>query len=281
MALIIKTTGTEAPAGAEKLYRDALVAPGTLLLHDFSNRGTLQNFSMEQGDPLYDLGRDTSIPLGVDNSTSMDYNTEDVSAPELTPGLGFSAENLGLNPSGNTRLLGFNLGLSLLEYLHTEQPNTLLIVWARNPGDRPNPIVTSESSDGGGNGYPVRANFSGAVSLNLSLAGAAGGPIQLAGGLIQYGIEYKGEGNPVLRYVNGQLEGEGEAGHLFGTPSRDLLIGKEGTTDPTGVLYRWLIEDLDVSGRSAEDIVKKDWEYCTGTGEYEGLPTKRPFIDTL
>jgi len=278
MALIIKTTGTEAPAGAEKLYRDALVAPGTLLLHDFSNRGTLQNFSIGQGDPLYDLGRDTSIPLDVDNSTSMDYNTEDVSAPELTPGRGFSAENLGVIPPEKS-FLGFNLGRSLLEYLYTQQPNIVMIIWARNPGPSANPIVTSNSSDGGGNGYPIRVNFSGGTSINASIAGAAGGPTSLPG-LIQYSVEYKGEGEPIRRYVNGQFEGEGSDAYLFGDPSRDLVIGKDGPS-PTGVLYRWLIEDLDVSGRSAEDIVKKDWEYCTGTGEYEGLPTKRPFIDTL
>lgn len=278
MALVIKTRGVEAPEGAEKLYRDALVVPGTLVLHDFDNRGTLDNFSLAQGSPLRDLARDSSLALGVDNSAVMYHKSE--STPELTTGNGFRANNLGDNPKP-TKILGFNLGMSLLEYLHQTQPNTLMIVWIRQQGGMSAQPINSMSTGGGGTDYPIRVNLSQGTSLNVSLAGAAGGPINFGGGLLQYAVEYSGNGQPLRRYVNGQYEGEGQSAFDFGEPTRELMIGQDDTTQPTAVTYRWLVEDLSVSGRNAADVVGRDWEYCNGIGEFAGKPTKRTFIDAI
>ncbi|HIY74818.1 MAG TPA: hypothetical protein H9825_01030 [Candidatus Sphingobacterium stercorigallinarum] len=67
----------------------------------------------------------------------------------------------------------------------------------------------------------------------------------------------------------------------FGNPTSDLVLGKIDTTDKGGIMYRWGVEDLNAAGRTLGELVQKDWEYCNGIGEYVGLPTKRPFIDTV
>lgn len=278
MALVIKVGGVEAPSGAEKLYRDALVVPGTLVAYDFSNTGTLNDFSLAQGAPLHDLARESSIPMGVDNSSTM-YHKAEVN-PQLTDGKGFRGNNLGSNPQP-VEILGFNLGMGLLEYLHQNQPNTLMIVWIRQEGAMAAQPINSMASGGGGTDYPIRVNLSGGTALNVTLAGGAGGPISFGGGLLQYAVEYRGNGQPLRRYINGQYEGDGQDAFSFGEPTRELMLGQDGTTPPTAVTYRWLMEDLDVSGRDAEDVVKQDWEYCNGIGQYAGKPTKRPFIDNV
>lgn len=286
MGLVIKTQGTTAPEGAEKLYRDALVGEGTLFLQDFSNRGTLYNFRLNNGDPVYDLAREVSIPMGMNNSITFKHNLEEGN-PELTEGKGFRVDNLGRNP-GSAENLGIDLGTDLLEALSERTGGVLLVTWCRiNPEATGSGAFVTSTGNGGGNNYPIRfygSSFGGGF-INISFAGAAGGgaPEDYADGkLVQVALEYIGEGIPNNIYINGSFSGAStNVAASFGDPDSNLVLGKIDTINRSGIMYRWFIEDLNISGRTAEDVVQKDWDYCHGTGEYTGLPTRRPFIDAL
>lgn len=285
MGLVIKSKGVTAPEGSEKLYRDALVSEGTLLLQDFSNRGTLHDFRLQNGDPVFDLSRDVSLGLGIENQASFKHNLEDEN-PELTLGKGFRLDNLGPNPGGAENL-GIDLGMSLLDYLSTKTGNILLVAWLRvDPSATfaAGRFVTS-TGDGGGNGFPIAFNITTGGAMTISFAGASGvvGSAALSDGkLVQAGIEYMGEGIPHNVYINSELSGTGNnPAATFGIPDSTLLLGKSDTGNRPSIMYRWLIEDLDASGRTAEEVVRKDWDYCNGFGEFVDKPTKRPFIDVV
>lgn len=282
MSLIIRVPKVKAPVGAEKLYRDALVSKGSLLLHDFSNKGTLENFSLALGAPVKDLSREASNPLSVVNSTTFNYNADDVEEPSLTAGKGLSLLNFGAN-SGGANNYGVDIGTSLLNYLNVNQPRLLFTIWLRVLQDvgGSGGFVTSTSEDGGGNSYPLRVNkVEGGFSINLSMAGAAIGSQSIGeNNLAQISCEYQGSGFPLRRFRDGMFQGLAGNAFTFGTPTSPLVFGKTDTINRNIVIYRYLIEDLSVSGRSADDVVQKDWEYCTGTGAFDGSPTKRPFID--
>src|SRR5690625_1963614 len=84
MSLVIKSLGTTAPEGAERLYRDALVTEGSLFLVDFSNRGTLDNYSLEPGAPVMDLAREAAAELGVVTTANSSF----MPGHQLTEGKG-------------------------------------------------------------------------------------------------------------------------------------------------------------------------------------------------
>lgn len=279
MGLVIKTKGTKAPEGSEKLFRDPLVAPGTVLLQDFSNRGTLYDFRLQNGDPVYDLSREVSEPKGIINNTTFLHNSD--TDPELTPGKGFRVDNLGDNP-GSQLDLGINLGKSALEYLD-DKSGVLLIMWVRQDPDGATGAFLTSEGDGGASGYPVRAILNASRNLVITLAGGTVASEDLSDGrLAQVGVEYRGSGIANLKYVNGEYVGEGPTlAGSFGTPITDLVLGMIDTIKRGAITYRWMIDVLSESGRTAEETVKKDWEYCNGIGEFAGKPTKRPFIDVM
>lgn len=285
MTLVIKTKGITAPIGAEKLYRDALVSEGSLMLQDFSNRGSLSDFSIDNGAPVYDLARDISLPLGIDNYTTFKHNLES-GEPSLTDGKGVRVDNLGTNPGGEDKL-GINLGRDLLNYLSSKTGGILLITWVRlDPSaSEANGAFVTSTGDGGGNNFPIRFNKTSDNGVNISFAGAATGSRgsdHSGGKVVQIALEYEGENLPLNCYIDGVFaRNSSKPAATFGNPDSDLLFGKDDTQNRRPVMYRWLVEDLNLSGRTADEVVQKDWEYCTGTGEFEGLPTKRPFIDTL
>lgn len=280
MALILKSNTDQAAPGAERMLRDALVTDGTLLLHDFDNKGTLRADSLAQGAPVYDLSREVSMPLGIANSVEFKHNADD--DPKLTPGKGLRVDNLGTNPSPSQNL-GIDLGTDLLNYLSTKTGNILMVAWLRLDTSivRNGAFITS-TGNGGGNNYPIRFNVADG-SLTVSFAGASVPGDAMAGNkLIQIGILYSGSGTPNKKYLDGSFSANGTNNAAsFGTPSSNLVVGKIDTQDRGGILYRWLIEDLNVSGRTPEYVVKKDWDYCHGIGEYAGKPTKRTFIDIV
>lgn len=282
MGLVIKTKGTQAPAGSEKLFRDPLVSNGTLLLQDFSNRGTLYDFRLQNGDPVYDLSREVSVPKGVNNNTTIVHNS--AVDPALTPGKGFRVDNLGNNP-GSAQDLGINLGTSLLDYLEIVGPGAAAWFWVRIDQEKFGGAFLTSTGDGGGTGFPLRLNITGSRGMSVTFAGGhviLGADDFANDGLVQVAVEYKGEGQYLEWYKNGVKQTNTyEPTASFGNPTSDLVLGKIDTLDKGGIMYRWGVEDLNASGRTLGELVQKDWEYCNGIGEYVGLPTKRPFIDTV
>ena len=281
MALVIKTSKVKAPEGAQLLYRDALVSEGSLLLADFSNRGTLLDFSLTDRNPVKDLSRDVSEKLGIDNSVLFRSNNPSL---ELTEGYGLTFDQLGGNP-GSADNLGIDYGTDLLNYLSSKTSGILVTFWARiQEGITQGGGIVSSTGDGGGNNFPLRIAVTITESTKRATLSVAGTPYHVDGldNISQISVEYRGSGLNNRTFLNGFETGvTSDPAAEFGTPLSSLVIGKPDQTNRAGVIYRYLIEDLDISGRSADSVVKKDWEYCTGTGEYEGLPTKRPFIDTL
>lgn len=283
MALVIKIAGLVSGGESPVVYKDALVNEGSLLLHDYSNRGCLKDFSINHGSAFYDLASDVSKDkLGIDNGGVM--NLPENPNIELTEGKGIRIEDIRLHAtSSNPR--GVNMGKDLLDYLYQENPNTLTIYWARaSTQEGGGEILTSGSSSD----RHIRMNTS-VTGFQSSLAGGTSGSHSLTPELklVQYAVEYDKGREFNRRFINGV--GSSGLGTIpatgFTDDYSDLLLGVRSATPAenvtTTVVYRVMIVDLDKAGMSAEDIVKQDWEYCTGTGQYEGLPTKRPFIDVV
>lgn len=279
MALVIKIAGTQG-GSAQKLYKDALVNEGTLLLHDFSNRGCLNDFDVSNGATVYDLASDVSKDkLGINNTSSMNLTggTENL---ELTAGKGIDFKQISVNCSlANPK--GLDMGADLLDYLYDNQPRTLAIFWARKTEDGTGSMLFLASGDE----TSQFINFRSTSSFHIRIAnGSNGATIPAVGELYQIGVEFNQAGQPVRRFVNGLYSGEGITTPTgYDTNYSTLLLGARYPNSSSGnlVFYRHMIVDLSLTDMTSEEIVAKDYNYCYGIGEYAGLPTKRPFIDAV
>lgn len=273
MTLIIKSIGSTAPAGAKKLYRDALVENGTLLLYDFSNRGTLNNFSVSNGSPVFDLARESSIPLGVNAAAKVSSLTDN----NLTPGRGFTPQ--GYTGAGGQ---GIIIPSEILDYLSSSQPNSILILWVRSSPSfaTAGRLITSFPPSSPATAFAdiritIAANQNGTVVF-----GRGAGTAISTNGLVQIAVEFRGVGQATRTYQNGQLLGNSGTADGFEGIAENLGIGKmEGAAAAHAALYRMMIEDLSVSSRSALEVVQKDYNYVHALGEFEGIP-QRPFVST-
>lgn len=281
MGLILRTNSVMSSL-EEKLYKDALVSTGTLLLHDYSNRGTLYGFSLKEGFPARDLADFDSI----DNDTKIHYNTESGN-PELTKGLGVPMWLWGVN-SGSANQYGFNLGKDLLNYLSANNNHEFLFsFWVRKNSELENAsgaFVTSTQNVGGNTVNAIRVNSAANGNITPSFGGvsATTGINTSDGNLHKISLHYKGVGETVSVYRNRDYGRESvNPAPGFGSDSSDLIIGKIDTANPPYVLYRLMIEDLTVSGRTPAELVEEDWDYCHGLGKYSGTNAKRPFIENL
>lgn len=270
---VIKSLGITAPEGAKLVYHDANVVDGTLLLHDFSNTGTLDGFNVASNAIVRDLARLSALKYGVDNRGYIQGDGV------LTPGKGFSAENYIAGEAG----MGVVIPSDILEYLASNQPNSVWWFYLRiGPSNAGGTLITTE--DGGDYGVldvrltvstsilGITPTFAGGNSQNLS-------NVLLGDNLIQIAMEFQGVGQPVKMYVNGQFYGN--ANNATGFSGGDSIrVGKpiQSTNGADIGVYRYGIEDLDVSGRTAEEVVQNDWDYVNALGEFEGI-TKRPYVD--
>ncbi|NKI28266.1 hypothetical protein HCG49_17060 [Arenibacter sp. 6A1] len=275
MTLVIKSLGTTAPSGAKKLYRDALVVNGTLFHVDFSNRGSLNNFNIRKDSLVYDLSRESSIPLGITTTGSVNL-ISDIDLT-LTDGKGFTLENPNL-PVNKNQGLYFNAA-DLMSYLVNNQPHCVWVGWARrkiNADDTNNELVRSVS----GGDYSIK-NIRSNITYNTLTPTFGGGSYQIPineGELFQFAIEFtSGQKNKV--YLNKNFIGDGSVVSSGFIPADKFGLFNSNVGTPTGAaFYRTFIEDLDVSGRKVEDILQKDWQYVHGIGQFEGVE-KRPFVD--
>lgn len=273
--LVFKTFTGVAPEGAEYLYRDALVTKGTMFCIDFSNTGTLDNFNVGAGAQIKDLAKEPASEMGIVTTGIATLTGDKV----LTPGKGF-------NPYGLAKQRGLFF-TGLMNYLVANQPHSLLIVWFRkNPASSAteNQVIRTKN----GTDYSVtniRLNVSDTVAA-LSFGGSGVGNADATaaglskGQLMQFAVEFNGVGQPSRKFINGVDLGLREDNAPGFTAAESFMIAN---VDPGGnvadvAVYRMLAEDFDVSGRSAADVVKKDWDYVHGIGEFENAG-ERPFVD--
>lgn len=272
MALVLQTKETVG-TGA-KLYRDALVSNGTLMMLDFSNRGTLHGFSLKRGFPIRDLSDFTDLKNDTRLTNSSDLN--------ISEGLGFPLHDLDTGEGSS-----INLGKDLLNYLHENENNEFLFVyWVRRDvsitGSNSTFINSSDDSN-----YMVRSRLSFTESNRAITITVGDAPVGVNitdefnnGDIVQVAVHYRGIGEDAISFKNTQQHATStrpSAG--FGVPESDLLIGRIESGVPFN-MYRIFMEDLTVSGRNAEDVIQEDWEYNNAIGKYSYME-KRPFINTL
>ncbi|MDR2274343.1 MAG: hypothetical protein LBF27_25775 [Sphingobacterium sp.] len=280
MNVVIKNQRDKSTTG-EKLRRDALVSDGTLMLLDFSNGGTTFEYNLSKG--IYDLARDAAFDLDVETNPVLKSKTV---IPDLTAGKGLPGISLGA-----TTVTDYTAGLlieDVSEYLYLKQPHALLFFWVRIDLSRPN-IASSyiaKSQDGGTAGnISIQAPSSVNPYVSVRFADKiTAANLNIGSTYAQIGAEFINGTTANKLYVNGVFSANGTTVNGgFLQPTGDKLValgarGAAGVACPLN-LYRIGIEDLDISGRTASEVMRKDWEYCTQTGEYLNKPTKRPFID--
>lgn len=275
MGIVLKIRDKKASSDAPVLYRDALVNKGTLMLHDFSNGGSFLNEEIKSGTELYDLGRDVSFPLGINNSAKLKTAEGKENDVVFTEGKGIEISSF-TEDAGLSSPQGFDLGKDVMNYLTQNKP-VLFIIWVRSSGESRGRFLTS------GGEASTTLIFSKTATISSRVAGISSGGISYQeGDLYQFCVEFRGVGQRLKKYVNGTYHSESSEEAIgFDATEETLLIGSRSIANPDVVFYRDAIFDLEKSPFTAEELVRKDWEYCTGTGEFLGKPTKRPFIDKL
>lgn len=280
MNLVIQNTNIEAPAGSPKIYRDPLVSEGTLSLLDFSNRGTTVGFDLSKG--VYDLAREAAEQLEV--------LTNPIVLPS-TPALQLTADR-GISPanSGAAGTDKYNNGVSIhgvTRYLYEKQPRTLFTFWVKADlsysGLAASQMIKSNDPSTRGNFYVSNpSTVNPLVSVRLADKISIDN-LNIGTDYAQVSVEFTGASAPNKAYLNSAYTGDGSvAAGGFIEPEGDesIQIGHKGPGGSSGslVIYRLLIEDLTVSGRSAEDVITKDYNYVNGINEFAGTP-KRPFAN--
>lgn len=275
MTLVIRNKNIILTEGT-KLYRDALVTVGTVYLTDLSNRGATQNGAVKNGDKIFDLGRESSLDMDVNAEGYIVTNKADSA---LTAKKGFSA--IGISGNG---AFGVNIP-DVLDYLTNNKTHKFLFsIWV-NTGTTGNSLGFIRSYGGGTDwtNTAFRANISNTGNLTMTIGGAviSGAtflPAPNTDARIAY--LYQGVGLPLKVWVNGVYKGETPAVTTgFDAIGKTIVIGKpEISALGSQTFYRMLIEDLDVSGRNADDVVQKDYNYVNAIGEYTGIP-KRPYAN--
>jgi len=283
MNLVFKNQRDTAPVGAEKLYRDALVSKGTLMLVDFSNKGSTFEGDLTKG--VYDLARDAAELLGV--NTYPEFKTK-TAIPSLTAEKGLPMTNMGaVNQDDFSVGLNFN---GINKYLYDHQPNCMVIFWIKLDMSRENlissRIIRTQDTATVGNiavitPSPINPQISVRVADKLTLVN-----YDIGTGYVQVGIEYTGNATKNKVYINGAYLQEGVdsvGGFLPSSGAGVLSIGAKNAPagNSSANIYRVLVEDLTVSGRNALQVVQKDYNYVNQLGEYAGKNTRRPFANLI
>lgn len=262
--------------GSGKLYRDVIVNAGTLLCLDFSNKGCLTNDNLST---VRDLAKEAKDDLSIPNNVQFKV-TDRGTVPPLTTKKGYPIVDLGsysatANDSG-LQVKGID------EYLFAKQPHSLMVLWLDCAG-------TSRSNLGSDN--VIASSDSNAE--NIRLTGGAGATVSLRFGGIgfvnynvgtnvsQLAVEYIDSTQPLKLYVNGRYYGLSSAnGYGFkAATANPLNIGAKTPLRNTTInLYRPDIFDLTKYGKTALEVVERDYNYVNALGEFEGI-TKRPYAN--
>lgn len=282
MNLVFKNQRDTAPVGAEKMYRDALVSNGTLLLLDFENKGTTFNGDLSQG--IYDLARDAAELLGVYTYPEIKTKT---TIPALTTDKGLPMLDMGAADNGDYSV-GYNFQ-GITEYLYDHQPECLVTFWLRLDMTRTNlaasRIIRTQDSGTTGNIAIISASASNpTISVRIADKSTLLN-YNVGTGYVQVGIEFTGNSTPNKVYLNGEYLQDGidsAGGFLAPVGAGVLSIGAKNTVanaNSPANLYRVLVEDLTVSGRTALAVVQKDYNYVNQLGEFAGKNTRRSYAN--
>lgn len=258
--------------GTQKLYRDVIVEKGTLFCLDFSNAGCLRNDDLTT---VRDLALESKQELGITDNVSFDVTDRGV-VPALNANKGYPIVNLG-SYNVNSYDSGLNI-FGIDEYLFNEQPeNVIITLW----------VGTGSITEAASNEW-IRAgnrdNFraTGALDQTSMHFTASSLVNESLPNIKQLSVERQGVGLPNKIYINGKYVGEGSANAILfseNTAGNPFSIGaKAPLTDTNLVLYRAFMEDLTVSGRTALEVVQKDYNYVNGIGEFAGIEP-RPFAN--
>lgn len=281
MAIIIKDNSLTINNG-EKLYRDALVSEGTLGLIDLSNLGGTDNYNVRNGATIFNLARETEI-------TPSNYSIDTRVNFKLSDGKGISTSNLETEGYINNinELKGLMIGSEIGDYLASNKTHrSLHIFWVRRNPDSTSTqtqLLRSANDTKLGDNYRMNIQKSGAMTLRLAGAYISTQPIPL-GNLIQIAVEYINDTTAPIVYINGNYA---IGATIVATTSGGFNSGEnsavgnfEGVTSTPNYFYRMLVEDLTVSGRSALEVIQKDFMYVNGIGDFDYIEP-RPFVNNL
>lgn len=262
--------------GNGKLFRDVMVDIGTLLCMDFSNKGCLVS---EDLTTVRDLAKEAKDDLLIPNNVLFKV-TDRGSVPALSSKKGYPIVNLGsysstANDSG-LQIKGID------EYLFAKQPHSLFVIWLDCSGTGRSDLATDTiitSSDAlfenirvsGGAGATIGIRFGGIGFVNYNVGS----------NVTQLAVEYINNTQPVKLYINGREYGLGSANaYGFKAPTANPLnIGAKTPGKNTTVnLYRPEIYDLSKSGKTALEVVEKDYNYVNALGIFDGIQ-KRPYAN--
>lgn len=259
--------------GTQKLYRDAIVVKGSLFCFDFSNSGCVRNGDLTT---VRDLASESKQEIGISDIVSFDI-TDRGTVPSLNGKKGYPIVDLG-SYSATAYDSGLNI-FGIDEYLFTNQPEKMIVtIWVGNSNLSG---VTSQEWMKAGNRENFRAVGPAQTSLNFAASSLTNEPLP---NIKQLTVERQGVDLPNKIYINGKYVGEGsEDARLFleNTNGNPFSIGAKSPIANTNiVLYRIFMEDLTVSGRSALEVVQKDYNYVNALHEFAGIEP-RPFANLI
>src|SRR5690606_36856136 len=270
MGLIIKDNNADfsGVAGAQKYYFDALATDGTLLIHDYSRAGCLPTQTLKNGVPVLDLAKG-----GTDLNLNSVFRTQSESFrnDDYLEGGAMRLKNMRNEDSGLDG--GINLGQTIQNYLRdNDVRKSVIILWVMIPYDagaaeQSHTFISSTTSQAIGSGNLIRVFLNPAHRLAITLAGmhttiAARYPNAK---FSQVAFVYE-RGELLVSYRNGykvHVDSEVANNNSWGIPDSDLVIGVNETDVivTRNILGRLVIEDLDMSGRDAEEVITMDYNY--------------------
>lgn len=258
--------------GTQKLYRDVIVEKGTLFCFDFSNGGCVSNDDLTT---VRDLALESKQELGIVNDVSFNV-TDRGTVPDLTDKKGYPMVDLG-SYSANSYDSGLNV-YGIDEYLFEQQPSKVVwTLWLSYDSVFGATSVRYMMAGNTGNFY-AQGSFN--VSMNFNASSIITHPI--SSNSVQLSVERQGNGLPNKIYINGKYveDGSMDAGvFLENINNNPFSIGvKTPITSSGAILYRTFMEDLTVSGRSALEVVQKDYNYVNALGEFAGIEP-RPYAN--
>lgn len=293
MNLVFKNLNQAGDPSKPFLFKDRRVNEGTLFCIDFSNEGALVQSDLSKG--ITDLADD--VPLrGANEITTFPQIAHSLNAtiPELTDKKGMPMTFLGTIDNGM-----YNTGIRIKgvgNYLYEKQPSAIFLVWMQQVSGVANPsggsIIRAAANPSGGGTLPTNFQFyhpgAGQVSVVSMSLGTKSGfvnrqlvldtPTQLA-------IVRTSATEPCRLFVNGQFVGVGPGpSSTFGAPLEDDItaiggVANNNTFRNPSDLFHVSLHDLSLVGMSADDFIVMDYEYVNGIGQFEGLPTRRPYAN--
>lgn len=264
---------------AVKFQFDALATEGTLLCYDFA-RQSMAPSGLTEGSVVRDLGRNGNT---LDNDTIFKVTSTANQNFDFIDNGSYLLRNTSATNGENT---GIDLGNKIQHYLKSNNvKNAIFIVWIKNEASPFNtvPVIQSTTSEAIGSGHVIRLLIQSTGNIIITLGGTSTkviSPSDGSGKHRQIAVVYE-FGKPLTVYKSAVIHSYSEkVAGAWGEPNSNLIIGQNSGADgnlTTASIGRIIIEDLDTSGRTALDVIKEDYDYVNGIGEYADKGTMRPY----